>query len=233
MKEFDNYLWDKTGENAEIAELENALAAFRYKETAPPALPAKILSFPAQAATKPLAEQSPRRVPLRFALAACAATVFVILGALFQLAGDKTATDNDSAQTFSINKSNNKEIAEESDEETRSGSIAETESLTLENVETSPQVEVSRRIIKQFEETLAINKSKIVKIRRAAAKQNKPLARNAELPKTTSAAALTDEEKYAYDQLMLALSVTSKQLKIVKDKVNGIENQTDDLANEK
>ena len=43
MKE--DYLWDKTGENAEIEMLENALQAFRYQETAPPALPAKVLPF--------------------------------------------------------------------------------------------------------------------------------------------------------------------------------------------
>lgn len=34
---------------------------------------------------------------------------------------------------------------------------------------------------------------------------------------------LTHEEKYAYGQLMLALSVTGSKLKIVQDKINGIE----------
>jgi hypothetical protein len=36
-------------------------------------------------------------------------------------------------------------------------------------------------------------------------------------------AALTKEEKYAYGQLMLALSITGSKLKIVKDTINGIE----------
>ena len=41
----EDYLWDKTGEDPEIEKLENALQVFRYKETAPPALPAKALPF--------------------------------------------------------------------------------------------------------------------------------------------------------------------------------------------
>jgi hypothetical protein len=36
---------------------------------------------------------------------------------------------------------------------------------------------------------------------------------------------LTKEEKYAYDQLMTALAITSSQFKLVKDKIQGIENQ--------
>lgn len=34
---------------------------------------------------------------------------------------------------------------------------------------------------------------------------------------------LTSEEKYAYEQLMLALTITGSKLKIVQDRVNGIE----------
>lgn len=43
-------------------------------------------------------------------------------------------------------------------------------------------------------------------------------------PRPTSVAALTDEEKYAYRQLMLALSISSSKLKIVQDTINGNEN---------
>jgi len=41
---------------------------------------------------------------------------------------------------------------------------------------------------------------------------------------------LTPEEKFAYNQLMLALSITSSELRIVKDKINGREgrNAADD-----
>ena len=34
---------------------------------------------------------------------------------------------------------------------------------------------------------------------------------------------LTAEERYAYDQLMKALAITSSNLRIVKDKVNGLD----------
>lgn len=44
-----------------------------------------------------------------------------------------------------------------------------------------------------------------------------------------SVATLSDEEKYAYRQLMLALSITGSKLKIVKDTIDGTEN-TDDNA---
>ena len=37
----EEYLWNKTGSDAEIEGLENALKAFSYKQTAPPELPAK------------------------------------------------------------------------------------------------------------------------------------------------------------------------------------------------
>ena len=41
----------------------------------------------------------------------------------------------------------------------------------------------------------------------------------------------TNEELYAYNQLMLALSITSSKLKIVNDKVNGSDGQGADTAN--
>lgn len=37
---------------------------------------------------------------------------------------------------------------------------------------------------------------------------------------------LTKQEQYAYDQLMLALSITSSKLKLVKDKVEGADEKT-------
>lgn len=37
---------------------------------------------------------------------------------------------------------------------------------------------------------------------------------------------LTKEEKYAYDQLMTAIAITGSQLKLVKDKIQGVEDQS-------
>jgi hypothetical protein len=42
MKE--DYLWNKTGSDAEIEKLENALKAFRFEAQEPPALPTKVTS---------------------------------------------------------------------------------------------------------------------------------------------------------------------------------------------
>ena len=40
----EQYLWDKTGSDAEIEGLENALRVFRYRPFKPPELPAKVMT---------------------------------------------------------------------------------------------------------------------------------------------------------------------------------------------
>src|SRR4028118_1783973 len=87
-----DYLWDKTGADPEIENLENALAVFRYKETAPPALPAKIIPFK---------KESPRRsFRFAYAVAACTAFVMIGLGVWFQFSTNETATQESIAQTI-------------------------------------------------------------------------------------------------------------------------------------
>lgn len=51
--------------------------------------------------------------------------------------------------------------------------------------------------------------------------KKKVLTARAERRQTTPT--LTAEEKYAYDRLMLALAITGSKLRIVQDKVNGLE----------
>ncbi len=72
MKE--DYLWDKTGEDAEIERLENALQTFRCQKNVAPALSAKVLPF----------RKKPSRKIFSFAMAAAACIVF----AAFSLIGD-------------------------------------------------------------------------------------------------------------------------------------------------
>jgi hypothetical protein len=55
------------------------------------------------------------------------------------------------------------------------------------------------------------------------------IARKTEFVKP--AVKLTEEEKYAYNQLMLALSITSSKLKLVEDKIYGAENPEKSLEN--
>jgi hypothetical protein len=206
-----DYLWDKSGSDPEIEGLENALSAFRYQETAPPALPAKVLAFP----ERPVEKTPRRRFSFAFAFAACAAAILIAFGVLFQLSSNKPAVTIDSAKT----------TAPQINEEIEKDAFTEAEqlqSLSTDNVEkaaTFPQIKAPKQIAKQTA------KQNAVKIRRhisADFRQNKIIA-DAEIKKPSET--LTAEEKYAYDQLMLALSITGSKLKIVKDKVDGVEEQ--------
>jgi hypothetical protein len=182
MKE--DYLWDKTGEDAEIEQLENALMAFRYTETAPPELPAKVFE---------IKKEKPRRF---FQFGFAFASVVVILFAVwFQVSSSKIAV------VESVVENNEPKDADKID---------------IKNPAIMPVKAVD--IPKRF------NKPNVVKIRQTVApinRTNKTSARNNKVKAPTET--LTAEEKYAYDQLMIALSVTSSSLQIVKDKVQGIE----------
>jgi hypothetical protein len=186
MKE--DYLWDKTGEDAEIEQLENALKAFRYQETAPPELPAKVFEI-----------EKPRRFfQFGFAFAAFASVVVILFAVWFQVSSSKIPVIERVAE---INESK------------------DANKIDVINPEIAP--------VKAVEIPKHFSKPNVVKIRQTVApvnRVNKFVARNNKVKAPTET--LTAEEKYAYDQLMLALSVTSSSLKLVKDKVEGIEEKT-------
>jgi hypothetical protein len=199
MKE--DYLWDKMGEDPEIERLENALRVFRYQETAPPALPAKIIPF----------EKKNRWSFLHFsfASAALAALMIVCLGVWLQISPKKTEIAKDSPETQRM------EIAEG----------------TTETIAPQPDRQVSDDIPLKKSKDFVVRKVEmhhqpvkrnVVKIRKSlpiTARQSNLIARNVKVKKP--AVILTKEEKYAYDQLMLALSITGSKLKLVSDKVSG------------
>ena len=189
MKE--DYLWDKTGEDPEIERLENALAVFRYQETEPPALPAKIIPFE---------RKTPRSFfRLAFAFAACAAIAIISLGVWLQTSSNKFEIAKDSTETIAP------QIGELIADET---SLKKPNDLIVEKVKV-PKQTAGRKILK------------IRKIIQPITRQNNLIALNVEVKKPS--VKLTKEEKYAYDQLMLALSITSSKFKLVKDKVEGVE----------
>jgi hypothetical protein len=197
MKE--EYLWDKTGQDFEIERLENALQVFRYKENAPPALPARVLPFK---------KENPRRMfRLAFAFAACAAFVIISLGVWFQFSPEKIEVAKDSAETTApqIEKKVSDEI-----------SVKKQNDLVIEKVEKRKQ-------------SVEQNAVRIRKIVPTNVRQNNLIARSVEAKK--SAVKLTKEEKYAYDQLMLALSITGSKLRLVTDKIEGVEEQMVVLEN--
>lgn len=196
MKE--DYLWDKTGAaDPEIERLENALAVFRYQETEPPVLPAKIVPFE---------RKQPRGFfRLAFAFAGCAALVAVCLGVWFQFSSGKVDVAKNSTET--IAPQINEKIADET-------VVKKPADLIVKKVEVSKQSSEPKT-------------TKTRKIATATVPQEKTVAQNISVKNT--AVKLTKDEKYAYDQLMLALSITGSKLKLVKDKIDNVEEQTADI----
>lgn len=189
----ENYLWNKTGEDPEIEHLENALRVFRWQENAPPALPAKIIPFEAK---------SPRRFfRLPFAFAGFAVLTVICLGVWFQFAGG-----------------GNTEVAKNAPETT---APQKTETLA-KDIQAEKQVDLP---VEKFETPKQLVERKQIKVIKTAApivrKNNPVVARNINTKKSSEE--LTKEETYAYNQLMLALSITGSKLKLVQDKVDGVE----------
>jgi len=186
----DEYLWNKTGEDAEIMALENVLQAFRYQETAPPELPAKILT---------LEPQGWRRFfQLRFAVAAVASVVAVFFVFWFTL------------KTTSLPPVEN---------------VAEIKTPAME-------IKIQDEFIESPSELTPTKiaqmpKPNVVKTRQIVSPKIRPMKTDLRRVKSKDPVeTLTAEEKYAYNQLMLALSITGSQLKIVKDKIDGIAEQS-------
>ncbi len=200
MKE--EYLWNKTGSDPEIEKLENALKAFRYQENATPVLPAKIIPFEKKTSRK--------FFRLSFAFSAFAAILIVCLGFWFQVSDNKTEVAKDTPKIISppIAETVAKEILVEK---------------PVDLVVEKPKKSVERKAVK------------VQKIIPQVVRQNNITERNLEIKKPDDSIVaqnteakkppvkLTKEEKYAYDQLMLALSITSSKLKLVTDKIENVE----------
>ncbi|MGI9034662.1 MAG: hypothetical protein ACR2GD_01360 [Pyrinomonadaceae bacterium] len=201
----ENYLWDKTGNDFEIEKLENALQAFRYAETAAPSLPAKTASTTRKTA----------RVFFRlgFAFAACLSLIIIGLSLWNRISDNNLNFKNESAKVF----------APPADAPVFRQSFIEIPADT--KVEKSANFKkASFSSAKKIETARHLSKQKILKEQKfipAFNLKNETTARNS--APVGSTVKLTNEEKYAYSQLMLALSITSAKLKIVKDKVDNSE----------
>ena len=176
----EEYLWQKTGEDAETMELENALAAFRYREDDPPVVPV---------ATE---ERAPRRWKFALAFAVPAFATAVLAVAIWLPIGNGV---DDSDVTFVY------------DPEPAIVEQPAPNPLPVAQPSQPPKQPVRRG---EVQPTIASVR------RRSIAKSH---------PAKTSTVALTDDERYAYQQLMLALSISSSKLKIVQDAVNGVEDK--------
>ncbi len=189
MKE--DYLWDKTGNDTEIEKLENILSQFRCKETSTPVIiPEKVLTI----------EKTPKRklfsFSFAFAFASCAAFVLVLLGVWFQVSNRNLENINDLSKSIT----------------------PETKIVLPEkSVETVAPIEAVKTP-KPFEKPTFIKAKNSTSLRRIVPQKTIFIEQTNKVPKPESVK-LTEEEQYAYDQLMLALSITSSKLKLVKEKI--------------
>ena len=198
----EDYLWDKTGSNPEIEKLETALRVFRYEETAPPVIPAKVLPF--------VKKEEPRRsFPFLRAIAACLALASISLGVWILFSNTKTEIAVDVLHESVVKPETVNPIKPAS----------ENQPSAKPKVSDKPTVQKTLYIEPKSEpKNLLADKSVSKNIRRIKAENQKPT-------NTEKAVRLTEEEKNAYEQLMLALSITSSKLNLVKEKIDGTENQ--------
>lgn len=197
----NDYLWDKKGSDTEVENLENTLTAFRSKNLVPPSLPAKI-----SVAEQKIASPFFALFKLKFAFASLACALIFFALVFRQWGNVKTPLFNDLAKQETISQTVDSAIEKE--------------------VFVEPIVPVTK--VKTGAEKYPRTQKNITKIRHLAAPIPRPTKKfpNRKVKEKPLSETLTAEEKFAYNQLMLALSITSEKLKIVKDKVDGIEQKT-------
>lgn len=173
MKE--DYLWNKSGGDPEVEELEETLAVLRYRPMpAPPFTPAIPVPQPSWG------------LRLRFAFAVSAAAIVTL-----------------SAWMWAV----------------QEGELAETNPAGTANTRTAIDVPAPATENPPAEKRASAEGSK--KPAYASAGRRKPRTPDRRSSARPSSAALTREEQYAYDRLMLALSITGSKLKIVRDTIDG------------
>jgi hypothetical protein len=184
MKE--DYLWNKTGSDANVEEIENALQVFRFKADEPPELPSTVVTV----------KERPRFSFFRLGFALAFAVVFVVAISLFWL-----RTPNKSAIEHIATDNSPQHILPQIDPTTSATPIIEPPMPKRALYTKRPSIArpVKASVRKTYNKADTLN--------------------------------LTAEEKHAYDQLMLALSITSNELKFVKDKIYGREER--EAANDK
>lgn len=216
MKE--DYLWDKTGADPEIEMLENALQAFRYRETALPVLPV----LPAKVV--PL-KREPFYKGFRFALAAAACLTFGVLafGVWFQILKSNIA-DSQASATATQN--------QDGAALPTTTATADLKAPAIDTAAVKNPNELPRERTGNFKQSSEPKFNKVHHAFPVNARRQETKAQNNPATKPEDALIrLTKEERYAYNQLMLALSITSSKLKMVKDKVEGLEEKNAVLKN--
>lgn len=200
MKE--DYLWDKTGSDPAIEKLETALRVFRCEETAPPAVPAKVLPFVKKAAPR-------KSFSFLRAVAACLALTSISLGVWIFVSNAKDELAGAIQQESLIKPEAARPITP----------LLESQPTTKSKSGDEPVIKKTLYIEPKSSAESALT------IKSSVKNSGRNNFSNRKLKRAEKAICLTEEEKYAYEQLMLALSITSRNLKLVKEKIDGAENQ--------
>ncbi len=148
----------------------------------------------------PFRKKTSRKI-FHFAMAAAACMTFVAFGLIvwLQVSNNKTVVGENLAET-NVQQSN----------------TVFPDVVTIEKPVSS--------IVEKLQSSKPFFEQKAVKVRQIVSAVNRQKETKSRVSKNTKPnVRLTKEEKYAYNQLMLALSITSSKLKMVKDKVEGLE----------
>ncbi|MFT3745310.1 MAG: hypothetical protein QM785_13580 [Pyrinomonadaceae bacterium] len=186
----NDYLWDKTGDDAEIEGLENLLCGLKYQPTAPPVLPVAI-------ELKAEPKRPWWKFSLAFAVPACVLVV-VLAGFWMTRPTQQLQAVNEVTRSQPPSASSQIPAAETRIETNKTDSeITKDKSPKLVTTLYTPQP-------KKREKTHAVQ---------ATYRKRQPKQFDT----------LTSEERFAYDQLKLALSITGSKLKVVSDTINRAE----------
>jgi 5-bromo-4-chloroindolyl phosphate hydrolysis protein len=199
----EDYLYNKTGEDAEIENLENLLKDFRLQNTNAPKLPAKVIVF----------SNKMRRKNFKYVFAVAASLLITFMLGLFVLnIGKKDVwnanlLDNPVPETINNTRKTIDDVQETfSDTRKTINNTRKTINNTRQTINNArkiindtPEIVLTAQNINKF----TLTKQKIVK----------------KVPQISSET-FTDEEKFAYEQLKLALSITGSNLKTVKEKID-------------
>lgn len=183
----NDYLWDKSGDDAEIEGLENLLSGLKYQPTAPPVLP---VAIELKAVKAPWWKFS-------LAFAVPAGLLFAVLAGFWMT--------RSTPQLQAVN-----ELVEAPLPVRSQNPVTENKTET-EKREAEVEKETSPKMVTTLFTPAPKKKASTHVVR---AKYRKPQ------PKFDT---LTSEERFAYDQLMLALSITGSKLKVVSDTINRAE----------
>jgi hypothetical protein len=181
----NDYLWNKTGEDQEIEQLENALRIFSYQENHPPPLPVQIkLTTPGFSILR-----------WRFAFAFAIVLTLFVGGLSVWLRLQSTDQGKLTIADFNYEDSKAAPVSSQA-------SQPDPERIVVPNAD---KIISKPKVIKTAFHPVEVPKRNL-----------RTLKRKGE-PKIQ----LTNEEKFAFNQLMLALSITGSKLSEVKKMVNG------------